>query len=430
MRSSSVRLALLTLCLLVPSIRLSAQTIKLPAITFEGAPAFSQADLLKVSDLHAGATSTQAEVQAAAQRLSDTGLFSDVHFASSARGLVYTLKPMPADNLLHATFANFVWWTPNELTSALKARVPLYIGVIPISGNLQDSIIAALKAMVAEKGVTANIVAMPSNAQTGATPTAILFAIESPEVHIHTLTLTQTSPAMQSKLEGVIKEQAGKPFDLYTPDSIGHQITDIYGNNGYLDATVVDLTHTAPQVTSTGIDLDLTATIQEGEAYRVSQLTWQGSDIMSAADFNKQVRLKPEDIASQLALRQSLAPLARAYYSKGFQDARIQAPATFDRPTHHVSYNIHVVPGEQYRIHSVKTAGLSDVQVKQFNSAWHMNSGDFYDVNYLTDFLKQNSALQSLRGYSASYKAYSDPNTHLVDLVITFVKGGTLIQVD
>jgi outer membrane protein assembly factor BamA len=430
MRSPSVRLALLALCLLVPSIRLSAQTFKLPAITFAGAPAFSQTDLLKVSDLHAGAISTQTEVQAAAQHLSDTGLFADVHFESNAKGLVYTLKPMPSDNLLPASFANFVWWTPDELTSALKARVPLYIGVVPISGNLQDSITAALKAMVAEKGVTANIVAMPSNAQTGATPTAISFAIESPEVRIHTLTLAQTSPAMRSKLEGVIKEQAGKPFDLYTHTSIGHLITDIYGNNGYLDATVLDLTHTAPHVTSAGIDLDLTATIQEGEPYRISQLTWQGSDIMSASDFNKQVKLKPEDIASQLALRQSLAPLARAYYSKGFQDARIQAPATFDRPTHHVAYNIRVVPGEQYRIHSVKTAGLSDVQAKQFNSAWHMNSGDFYDVSYLTDFLKQNGALQSLRGYSASYKAYSDPNTHLVDLVITFVKGGTLIRVD
>ena len=430
MRSSSVRLALLALCLLVPSIRLSAQTFKLPAITFEGAPAFSQADLLKVSDLHAGAISTQTEVQAAAQHLSDTGLFADVHFESNAKGLIYTLKPMPADNLLPASFANFVWWTPTELTAALKARVPLYIGVVPISGNLQDSIIVALKAMAAEKGVTANVVAMPSNAQTGATPTAISFAIESPEVRIHTLTLAQTSPAMQSKLESVVKEQAGKPFDLYTSTAIGHLITDIYGNNGYLDATVVDLTHTAPQVTPTGIDLDLTATIQEGEPYRISQLTWQGSVIMSAADFNKQVKLKPEDVASHQALRQSLAPLAHAYYAQGFQDAKIQAPGTLDRATHHVAYTIKVVPGEQYRLHSVKAVGLSDEQRKQFDSAWHMNAGDFYDINYLTEFLQKNKSLQTLRGYSATYKALSDPNTHLVDLTITFAKGGTLIQVD
>ncbi|HWW23055.1 MAG TPA: POTRA domain-containing protein [Edaphobacter sp.] len=430
MRSSSVRLALLALCLSVPSIRLSAQTFKLPAITFAGAPAFSQADLLKVSGLHPGATSTQAEVQAAAQHLSDTGLFADVHFESNAKGLVYTLKPMPSDNLLPAAFANFVWWTPEELAAALKSRVPLYIGVVPISGNLQDSITAALKAMVAEKGVTANVVAIPAG-QAGATPTAIAFEIESPEVRVHTLTLAQTSPAMQSKLDRVIKDQTGKPFGQdATRSAITTLVKDVYLNEGYLDIAVLDLTHNAPQISASGIDLDLTATIQEGAPYRLTQLTWQGSDIMSAADFNKQLKLKPEDVASQQALRQSLAPLAHAYYAKGFQDAKIQASATTDRATHHVAYTVRVVPGDQYRLHSVKAVGLSDEQRKQFDSAWHMNAGDFYDINYMAEFLKKNSALQTLRGYSATWKALSDPNTHLVDLTITFVKGGTLINVN
>ena len=431
MRFNSVRPALLALCLVVPSIQLSAQTFKLPAITFTGAPVFSQADLLKVSGLHPGGISTQAEVQAAAQQLSDTGLFADVHFESNTKGLVYTLKPMPSDNLLPASFPNLVWWTPEELTAALKARVPLYIGVVPISGSMQDSITAALKAMVAEKGVTANIVAIPFAAQPGATPTAIAFQIDTPEVHVHSLTIAQASPALQSKLDKVVKEQTGKFYEQDpTRAAIISQITEVYRNGGYLDAAVTGVTHTAPQVTPTSIDVDLTATISEGETYRLTQLRWQGSDIMSAADFNKQIKLKPEDIASQQALRESLAPLARAYYAKGFQDAKIQAPATLDRATHHVAYTIRVVPGDQYRLKSVKAVGLSDEQRKQFDSAWHMNAGDFYDVNYMSEFLKKNSALQALRGYSANYKALSDPNTHLVDLTITFVKGGTLINVN
>ena len=72
MRFPLVRSVLLALCLSVPFVRLSAQTFKLPQITFTGAPAFSQADLLNVSGLKPGAISTQAEVQAAAQHLSDT----------------------------------------------------------------------------------------------------------------------------------------------------------------------------------------------------------------------------------------------------------------------------------------------------------------------------------------------------------------------
>jgi outer membrane protein assembly factor BamA len=431
MRSSFARPALLALCLLVPTIRFSAQTFKLPTITFTGTPAFSQDDLLKVSGLHPGGISTQAEVQAAAQRLSDTGLFADIHFESNAKGLVYTLKPMPSSNLLPASFPNLVWWTPEELTAALKSRVPLYTGVVPISGNLQDSITAALKTMVAEKGVTANIVAIPSAAQPGATPTAIAFQIDTPEVHVRSLTIAQASLALQPKLDKVVKEQTGKFYEQDpTRAAIISQITEVYRNEGYLDAAVTSISHAAPQVTPASIDIDLTATISEGEPYRLTQLTWQGSDILSAADFNKQVKLKPEDIASQQALRESLAPLVRAYYAKGFQDAKIQAPATLDHASHHVAYTIRVIPGDQYRLHSVKAVGLSDEQRNQFDSAWHMNAGDFYDINYMTEFLKKNSALQALRGYSANWKALSDPNTHLVDLTITFVKGGTLINVN
>ena len=57
-----------------------------------------------------------------------------------------------------------------------------------------------------------------------------------------------------------------------------------------------------------------------------------------------------------------------------------------------------------------------------------MNPGDPYDVTYLESFLLKNTAIQSLRGLSAKYKAISDPNTHLVDLTVTFVKGGTLVN--
>ncbi|MBB5339310.1 POTRA domain-containing protein [Tunturiibacter gelidoferens] len=427
MRSTTLRLTLLALCLSVPTLHLSAQSFTLPPVTFTGAPTFSQADLLKVSGLHPGATATQADVQAAAQHLSDTGLFSDIRFESNATGLVYDLKPMPAENLLPASFTNFVWWSPAELTTTLKARVPLYTGLVPTTGNLQDTISSALKAIVAEKGVTANIVAIAVSSQPGATPSSIGFAIDSPQVRVHTLTLVHASPAMQPKLDTVIKDQTNQPFDTNTTHtSITTALTSAYHNQGYLDMAVLKLTDAPPQVTPSGVDLDLTATLSEGQPYQLFQLTWPGSDVISTADFNKQAKMKPGDMASEAALRQSLSIIAGAYFAKGFQDAKVKAPATFDHLGHHVSYTITVDPGPQYHIHSVKALGLSDEQQKQFDSAWHMNPGDFYDATYLTEFLHKNSALQSLAGYSATYKATSDPDTHLVDLTITFAKGGVL----
>jgi outer membrane protein assembly factor BamA len=430
MRSSFFRLTLSALCLLVSTLQLPAQTFQLPPVSFTGAPNLSQSDLLKVSGLHPGGNATQADVQAAAQHLSDTGLFADIHFESNSSGLVYALKPMPPENLLPASFTNFVWWTPAELNSALTARVPLYTGVVPLNGNLQDAISAALKAMVAEKGVTANIVTVAQSAQPGATPTAIAFAIESPQVRVQSLTLVHTSPAMEARLEKVIKAQTGQPYESGpTRLAIASGLTAAYHNDGYLDMAVVSITQGPPQVTPTGVGLDMTATVKEGYPYRLYQLTWPGSDVISTADFNKQVKMKPEDVASEAALRESLSPIARAYFAKGYQDAKVQAPPTFDHISHHVSYTITVVPGPQYRIRTVKTLGLSDEQQKQFNSAWSMNTGDIYDVTYLSTFLAKNTSLTKLAGYSASYKALADPDSHLVDLTISFVKGGTLVNV-
>jgi outer membrane protein assembly factor BamA len=429
MRSLKVFLPSALLSLTFSATTLFAQSVILPkSITFTGDPTYTQDELLSFAGLKPGASSTVAEVNAAAQKLNDTGLFSDVHFESNAHGLVFTLKPMP--NMLPASFTNFVWWTTDELNTTLKSRVPLYQGSIPQAGNLQDSVSAALKAMLAEKGVAATIAAIPNSAQPGSSPTSISFAIDSPEVHVQTLSFASASSAMQSKLDKVVKDATSQPYDQFATNSaIDSQVRSIYRNDGYLDVAMTGITHSIPQITSNAINIDLTATISEGEPYHISQLTWPGSEIISADDFNKKSKLHPEDLASETALKQSLQIISHAYYAKGFQDAKIQAAPTKDTATHHVAYTIRVVPGEQYRLHAVKVVGLTDQQHKDFDSAWHMNPGDFYDLDYLQSFLVKNNAIQSLRGYSATYKAFSDPNTHLVDLVLTFVKGGSLVTV-
>lgn len=106
----------------------------------------------------------------------------------------------------------------------------------------------------------------------------------------------------------------------------------------------------------------------------------------------------------------------------------MQAPATLDPATHQVAYTVRVIPGDQYRLKSIQTAGLSDAQKHEFDANWHMHPGDFYDLTYINTFLRKNTALRSLEGYSGKYRAVADPDTHLVDLTVTFVKGGTLLE--
>jgi hypothetical protein len=55
-----------------------------------------------------------------------------------------------------------------------------------------------------------------------------------------------------------------------------------------------------------------------------------------------------------------------------------------------------------------------------------MVAGSPYDVSYPALFLQKNKQLHALDGYSASYKQYEHEDSHVVDLVVTFRKGGPL----
>jgi outer membrane protein insertion porin family len=79
------------------------------------------------------------------------------------------------------------------------------------------------------------------------------------------------------------------------------------------------------------------------------------------------------------------------------------------------------VPGAQYRVHTVTAQGLTPDAQQDFDRGWRMKPGDVYNESYVADFLHSNTALQRLNGYSAGFQASADPQTHLVDLTITFV---------
>jgi outer membrane protein insertion porin family len=409
-------LAVLSLC--ASASLLSSQAQVKPAIAFSGAPAYSQSELLAFTGLQPGAAASQQQLQDAAQRLSDTGLFSDINFTGNDKGIVFTLKSTPASAMLPVRFANFIWWQDDEIDHALKARVALYSSAaVPIGGNMRDSICVALSSMVAEKGLTGSSVSsIPGMGR-------LVFNIDSPPVLIHSLTLADISPAMQPNLAYIMQDIAGQPWDKDTSFSdIAARVGIVYRDKGYLDAVIAKQAHSTPSITAGGIQLDLTASVIEGAQYHVSQLAWSGSEFLSTANFNKQSKLKPGDPDSPAALRDSLKLLTNAYGARGYINARVLAPPVIDRTAHQVSYTIGVETGSQYHLKSVTFLGVSDEQARQLNSAWKLHPGDIFDSSYPVKFFSQTGAILG-RGYRVSVTQKQDPSALTVDLTITFTRG-------
>jgi outer membrane protein insertion porin family len=190
---------------------------------------------------------------------------------------------------------------------------------------------------------------------------------------------------------------------------------------GYIQASLSGVT-LAPTLAGNSAAVVLSATLTPGDIYHVSGIAFAGSPLLSADAFTATEKLHPGDIASRAQLFATLQPLDDVYRNQGYMDVVVEAAPKPNPATHQVVYTVAVKPGEQYRVKQVTTNNLDPAAQADFDRGFLMKTGELFNPDYVRTFLKENTALRALDGYSATYKAYADPNTHTVDLVLTFVR--------
>ena len=417
------------LCLVAAPALSQQYTVK--NLVFDGTTPYSQSSLEAASGLKPGDTITKDDLQAASQRLVDTGAFADLQ--SSLDGpmksisVIFKVKPVDPARLLTVNLEDFVWFEPAELTAQLQKLVPLFNGTIPEAGNQQDAVVAALKQLLTAKGVTAGSISVEPVAPSPSQPLRLItFRVDKPDVRIHSVHLEGVMPPFTDPMGKLVAALTGKRYtEGLTPSSITNSLLAAYKNAGYQASSITSLTRTIAASTPTRIDVDVAATIQPGDLYRLSRFDWPGSPMMSKEAFPAEAELHPGDIASQVQLLKSLAKLQAAYRNKGYMDVVVTATPQLDTTAHTVAFTIAAIPGAQYTLSRVTPVNLSDAQRADFDRGWKLHPGDIYDEGYVTSFLKNNTALLSLAGLSASFKTVADPDAHTVDLTMTFAGAGT-----
>jgi len=425
-------LRILTLFLLATSLCVSAQTYTAGKIVFNHPGDFTQQQLEDVAAIHAGTKFNNESLAVDAQRLADTGFFDNVGVTceGSLQSLTvnFDITPIDHSRLLPVGFENFIWLTPSELTAAIHTASPLYAGFLPENPALEDSIATALTQALAAKGITNAAVAHETVEPTLEHPLrALEFRVTAPRPIVANIKLSGVTsdlvPLIQKSVNATAKSRynAGLSGAL-TSDSILAPLLDA----GYIQASLTGISLAPGTPDARVIPVVLSATLAPGDIYKVSALTFAGTPLLSADDFAKTAKLHPGDVASRHSLLETFAPLDLAYRRQGYMDVIINASPTLDTTAHTVAYNVTVTPGEQYHVHQITAQGLDPAAQADFNRGYLMKEGALYNPEYLTKFLTNNTALQALNSYSASFKAYANPNDHTVDVVINFARGAAV----
>jgi len=394
LRSLASRLlscTVLTLALMGLSAQAQQPGDKLGKVEFEGAKHLSREQLLTASGLEIGQPIDVAAIDAAGQRLMDSGLIKKLsyrlHSNNNQAEVIFQIEE--AAGLRHPViFDNFIWFSDDDLAIAARHDVPSFDGTALDAGNMTDQIAHGLQLLLDEHKVAAKVEYMPS-ADTGGNITAHVFAVRGIKIPICTLHFSGAQNIPEARLLKGSKELL--PVDYSRTFARSFAIANLfplYRELGQLRASFGQPV-AKPQTTDRCRDgVDLTIPVSEGLVYNWEGAEWSGNQVIAAADLDKALQMRAGEVANGLKFDAGLIAAAKLYGRQGYIEVSLRPTAVYDDEAHKVAFRIAVKEGPQYRMGNIFVKGLPDNQTNYLRGKWEMLKGDVYDAGYAENFFK------------------------------------------
>src|SRR5215467_4115872 len=153
--------ALLLLLLVAPS-PAAAQTAdnvtaSLREVRIEGQKHLSEAQVVAITGLTVGSEVGRADLQAAADKLTQTGLFDKVNYHFETRNGVIVTYHVEESPRIPAYFDNIPWFANSELADAIHKRLPFFDGSLPEAGGVVEQAADAIKELISSHGLQVSL---------------------------------------------------------------------------------------------------------------------------------------------------------------------------------------------------------------------------------------------------------------------------------
>lgn len=400
----------------------TAQKFVPKAIHFEGAPDYSNQELMDAAGLKKGVVLDFAEMGDHSKQLLATGVFATVAFKFDGLYLTFMLTPSP--DLYPVQIQNLPLVPGKDLDEKLHAQIPLYHGKVPADGGLQESVRAALQQMLVAQGLNATVVATVSANPASRKVNAVVYSITSPPVMVGIQHIDGVSDALRAPLQHLLDQVTKSQFD--TKESAGNlesAVEMFYQDLGYAAAKATAVRSGDAEASAHSVVVPFSITVREGRVYKIGTVHLPPGTPVTQDDIDKTLAPHPGGAPDGVRLRTLWAEIASAYKAKGQLDCKVTPHPSFDDASAVVNYTVDVDPGPVYHLGFVKFDNVSDAMRTLLIKNWQMMPGDAFDEGYVASFItkaqQQDPVLQrSLAGVKTTFDATADPQTHNVNVVI------------
>jgi len=401
---------------------------RLTAIAFEGLKSHPPDKIVAASGLQIGQTIDFEMIKAAAQRLSQTGLFGKVayryRYSSTQIELIFELEEKTTGKK-RCQFDNFVWFSDKEIMDAIRRDMPDFDGSIAVSDFAGDEIKKSLTRLLAERKIAGEVVYELYRVEDKkGEDLSYVFKVKGAPLSICDIQFAGAQDELKKPLLEALKplfktEYSKSDVGLF----VNAALLPLYTQRGYLKAAFQT---PQPSLSASGACANavvVTLPVVEGAQYRWKDPVWAGNQAYSSQELNATLKLKQGDVADSMKIEKSWVEVYGVYGKKGHLRPRLKTDPVFDDARRLITYQVAVTEGPQYRMGQVTIAGLPEDEARMVKDAWGLKAGEVFNTSYFGAFLDKvarGGVIKQSQGVKAGQELKRDDQRLTVDVVVKF----------
>jgi outer membrane protein assembly factor BamA len=408
------------------------QPVTLRRVEFVGLKRLTGQQVLDTSGLKVGDKVDREVIDAAAEKLMQSGLFRRVGYkvrtADSEAVVVFEVEE--ASKSVPVVFENFVWFSEEEIARAIRQDVPFFDGTSPEAGTTADKIAAALQRLLTQKKVPGRVEHMPYFNEAKGT-LELLFTVQGVKISVCSLHFPGASAISEADL---IKASQPLLKADYSRKDVGgfanYNLFPLYRHIGHLRAQFQQPTASlADQPSPCAGGVDVTIPVDEGVVYSWAEAEWNGNQVVPSEELSAALGMKAGELADGVKIDKGMKAVRKAYGRRGYIAANLKESTEFDDSTRRVSYRVAVTEGPRYFMGKLIINGLPAEDAEQLKAKWTLGANAVFDDSYIDDF-RQTSLREFITklgqrspgGARVKVELETKPNarTQTVDVIISF----------
>jgi outer membrane protein assembly factor BamA len=384
MRANRVRILSTIFVSILVTTAIAAQTgRKIARIETEGLQTLTAETVIATSALKIGESFSVKAIDAAAERLVNSGLFKVVGYRTRTVGANVTVTFQLEERKGQSSpvvFDNFIWFSDEELAAAIKREVPSFNGSAPDIGNTNEAIKKAIQNLLAERKLPGQVEYILGEREH-------LYRVTGVPMTICTLHFPGAQAVSEQKLIQVALSSTDPEYSRESAKTFPqYSLYPIYRELGHLRASF-GTPVARPDTNASCGGVDLTIPVNEGPIYSWAKAEWSGNQTLSAKELDDALGMKPGEVANGKKFDKGLSEVRDAYGQHGYIQARMNPTPEFDDGTRKVTFKIAVNEGRQYHMGTVEFKGFSVDDAAMLGKKWNLKSGAVYDQSYAGRFL-------------------------------------------